>query len=85
MTIEIKRVKNQKTKRQVFEKKKPYKAMDWTAGVGGGGELPLMAYREAPPESVPFFILQVYVGVGISLVEVYERVEKSVISACKIT
>ena len=30
-----------------------------------------------------FFRLQVYVGVGILLNEVYERVGKSVISVCK--
>ena len=61
--------------------------MDWTAGRGErGGRTPSDGlYGEAPRESVPFFILQVYSRVGISLVEVYERVEKSVISVCKMT
>ena len=36
-------------------------------------------YGEALPERGTFFMLQVYERVGISLVEVYERVEKSVI------
>ena len=40
-------------------------------------------YREAPPEKGIFFRLQVYERAGISLVEVYERVEITVISACK--
>ena len=84
MTIEIKRVKKQKTKRHVFGKK-TFKAMDWTVGLGGGGTPYDGIYREAPPESVSFSILQVYVGVRISPVEVYERVEKSVISVCKMT
>ena len=34
---------------------------------------------EAPPERGTFFTLQVYERVGISRVEVYERVRKSVI------
>ena len=73
VTIEIKHVKNQNPKRQVFGKK-TYKAMDWTAGRGRGGRTPSDGlYGEAPPESVPFFILQVYVRVGISLVEVEGR------------
>ena len=59
--------------------------MDWTVGLGGGGTPYDGLYGEAPPESVPFSILQVYVGVRISPVEVYERVEKSVISVCKMT
>ena len=36
-------------------------------------------YGEAPPERGTFFRLQVYKGVGISQVEVYKRVGKSVI------
>ena len=36
-------------------------------------------YREAPPERSTFFRLQVYKRVCILLVEVYERVRKSVI------
>ena len=37
------------------------------------------------PKKVPFSGLQVYERVGISLVEVFEREEKSVISVCKKT
>ena len=36
-------------------------------------------YGEAPPKRGTFFTLQVYERVGISRVEVYERVGKSVI------
>ena len=36
-------------------------------------------YGRAPPERGTFFRLQVYRRVGILLVEVYERVQKSVI------
>ena len=36
-------------------------------------------YREAPPERSTFFRLQVYKRVCILLVEVYERVRKSVL------
>ena len=36
-------------------------------------------YGEAPPERGTFFRLQVYKRVGISQVEVYKRVEKSII------
>ena len=45
----------------------------------GGGVTP---YGEAPPERGNFFRLQVYEWVGISLVEVYKRVGKSVIWVC---
>ena len=38
----------------------------------------LWPVREAPPKSGTFFSLQVYEGVEISLVEVYERVGRSV-------
>ena len=38
---------------------------------------------EAPPERGIFFRLQVYERVGILHVEVYERVETSVIWACE--
>ena len=58
--------------------KKPIKQWIGLLGEGGGrgGRTPSDGlYGEAQPESVPFFILQVYVGVRISLVEVYERVE----------
>ena len=40
-------------------------------------------YWEAPPERVTFFSLQVYEMLGISLVEVYECVEKYVTSSVK--
>ena len=47
---------------------------------GGGGCTPYNGlYGEAPPERGTFFRLQVYERVGILLVVVYERVEKSVI------
>ena len=49
---------------------------------GGGGGTPYNGlYGEAPPERGTFFRLQVYKRVGISQVEVYRRVGKSV--ACK--
>ena len=49
-------------------------------GGGGVGGTPCNnLYGETPPEVGTFFGLQVYERVGISLVEVYERVEKSVI------
>ena len=41
--------------------------------------------REAPPKSGTFFRLLVYERVGISLVEVYERVAKYILSVCKKT
>ena len=40
-------------------------------------------YAEAPPEGNTVSRLQVYGSVGISLVEVYERVGKTVISVGK--
>ena len=55
---------------------------DWTS-VGfprGPGGTPYHGlYAEAPPERGTFFTLQVYEKVGISRVELYERVGKSVI------
>ena len=50
---------------------------------GGGGTLYNGLYGNAPPKRGNLFRLQVYEGVGISLVEVYERVVKSVISVCE--
>ena len=48
-------------------------------GVGGGGATPYKGlYGEAPPVRTTFFRLQVLKGVGISQVEVYKRVGKSV-------
>ena len=52
----------------------------------GGGVLPKMAYApgEAPPERVFFLGARYYAWKGrILLVEVYERVSKSVTSVCK--
>ena len=47
---------------------------------GGGGGTPYDGlYGEAPPERGTFFRLQVYKRVGISQVEVFKRVGKSVI------
>ena len=47
---------------------------------GGGGGTPYNhLYGEAPPERGSFFGLQVYKRVGISQVEEYRRVGKSVI------
>ena len=50
-------------------------------GGWGGGVLPSFyngLYGKTPPERGIFFRLQVYEREGISLVEVYERVGKSV-------
>ena len=46
---------------------------------GGGGTPYNGLYGEAPPERGTFFRLQLYKGVGISQVEVYKRIGKSVI------
>ena len=45
-----------------------------------GGVLHIMAYT--PPEKGTFFRLQIYARVGILIVEVYERVGKSLIWVC---
>ena len=51
---------------------------------GGGGGTPYDGlYGEAPPERGIFFRPQVYERVGISLVEVYKRVGKSVTWICE--
>ena len=51
----------------------------WHDSRGGGGCIPHNGlYGEAPPERGIFFRLQVYERVEILLVELYERVEKSV-------
>ena len=51
---------------------------------GGRGCFPYNGrYGEAPPERGTFFRFQVYESEGISLVEVYERVGKSVIWDCE--
>ena len=49
----------------------------FSGGGGGGGLYGL--YGEASPKRGTFFTLQVYKRVGISRVEVYERLGKSVI------
>ena len=47
---------------------------------GGGGGTPYNGlYEEAPPERGTFFRLRVYKRVGISQVEGYKRVGKSVV------
>ena len=63
----------------------PSKHVMWTVGfidgfgVSRGGDTPYNGpYGEAPPEKGTFFRLQVYRRVGISQVEVYKRVGKSV-------
>ena len=49
-----------------------------------GGSTPYNGlYEEAPAEMGTFLRLKVYERVRISLVGVYERVQKSVISFCK--
>ena len=40
-------------------------------------------YGEAPPERGIFFRLHVYERVGISLIDVFKRLEKSAIWVCK--
>ena len=50
---------------------------------GGGTPYIMLAYGEAPSERGIFFRPQVYERVGISLVEVYKRVVKSVIWVCE--
>ena len=50
---------------------------------GGGGTAYDGPYGEAPPERGIFFRLQVHERVGISLVEVYKRIGKSVIWVCE--
>ena len=52
-------------------------AIYFPGGGGGGGLYGL--YGEASPKRGTFFTLQVYKRVGISRVEVYERLGKSVI------
>ena len=47
---------------------------------GGGGTPYNGLYGEAPPKRGTFFRLQVYKRIGISQVEVYKRVRKSVVS-----
>ena len=52
-------------------------------GGGGGGYSLYRPIRKATPERGTFSRLRVYERVGILLVEVYERVEKSVIPVCR--
>ena len=50
----------------------------------GGGGIPCNGlYGESPPAGGTFFRLQLYERVGILLVEVYERVGKSVTWVCE--
>ena len=51
---------------------------------GGGGGTPYngLYRKKAPPEKGTFFRLRVYAMVGILIVEVCERVGKSVIWVC---
>ena len=53
--------------------------MSGGGGGGGEGESYDRLYDEAPPERGTFLRLQVNHRVGVFLVEVYERVGKSVI------
>ena len=55
---------------------------DWGGGGGGGSSFHDL-YEEAPPKRGTFFRFLVNERVGISLVEIYEKVGKSVISVCK--
>ena len=56
----------------------------WGGGGGGKGNSYNGLYGETPPERGTFFMIQVHEScVGITLVEVYERVEESVISVFK--
>ena len=52
--------------------------------MGGKGKPYNGLYGEAPPERGTFFMIQVHESwVGVTLVEVYERVEELVISVFK--
>ena len=55
---------------------------DWPPPPGGSTPYKGL-YEEAPAEMGTFLRLKVYERVRISLVGVYERVQKSVISFCK--
>ena len=55
----------------------------WGVWGGGDGTLYNGLYGKAPPKRGNLFRLQVYERAGISLVEVNERVVKSVISVCE--
>ena len=57
---------------------------DWPSPPPLGGSTPYNGlYEEAPAKMGTFLRLKVYERVRISLVGVYERVQKSVISFCK--
>ena len=57
------------------------------SNLGGWGLLPIMVYtviqRGSAPKGYLFQASGQYDRVGISLVEVYERISKPVISVCK--
>ena len=56
----------------------------WKNKIPGGRVLPIMSYTgRLRPKGIPFFRLQVYKRVGISLVVVCKRIRKSVISSVK--
>ena len=58
--------------------------LSWFEPGGGGEGTPYDGqYGAASPERGIFFRLQVYERVGISLVAVYKKVEKSVIWVCE--
>ena len=53
--------------------------------LGGGGTPYDSLYREAPLDTGNFFRLQVYIRLGIPLVEVYKKAGKSLVWVCKRT
>ena len=55
----------------------------WPGGGERGTPHYVLLYREAPPERGTFFRLEVYEGVGISLVKEYKRLGESAIWVCK--
>ena len=66
--------------KRVFEKLRFRISMIVNGRPNPGGVTPYNGlYEEAPPDRGTFFSLQVYKRVGISQVEVYKKVRKSVI------
>ena len=69
---------------KLYNEERLWESMLLQSTVLGSGVPPMMApHRLASPEKGTFFRLQVYESVGISLLELYERAGKSVISVCK--